>query len=244
LSPSPVSRRDSNGTFRAVLPWQQAPSVPTLSYMASFHYLFKFIIIGDSAVGKSCLLLQFTDHRFKNDHDLTIGVEFGARTITIGDKAVKLQIWDTAGQESFRSITRSYYRGAVAALLVFDVTKRDTFEGLELWLRETKANSNATLTTVLVGNKADLEGERVVSRTEAEQFAEAHGLNYVEASAKTGLNVDNCFLDVAKRVMVNIEAHVYDLANENCGIKVSQAAARGGVQLQNKEQKRAKNCAC
>jgi small GTP-binding protein len=211
--------------------------------MASFHYLFKFIIIGDSAVGKSCLLLQFTDHRFKNDHDLTIGVEFGARTITIGDKAVKLQIWDTAGQESFRSITRSYYRGAVAALLVFDVTKRDSFEGLELWLRETKANSNATLTTVLIGNKADLDSDRVVSRAEAEQFAEAHSLTYVEASAKTGLNVDNSFLDVAKRVMTNIEARVYDLTNENCGIKVSQTAARGVIQL-NTEQKKTKKCAC
>lgn len=213
--------------------------------MASFHYLFKFIIIGDSAVGKSCLLLQFTDHRFKNDHDLTIGVEFGARTVNIGDKVVKLQIWDTAGQESFRSITRSYYRGAVAALLVFDVTKRETFEGLTVWLREIKANSNATLTTMLIGNKADLESERMVSQREAEDFAEAHGLTYLEASAKTGLNVDNSFLDVAKRIMTNIEAHVYDLTNENCGIKVSQVSSRGNIQLQpGKEPSKNKKCAC
>lgn len=127
--------------------------------MAAFHYLFKFIVIGDSAVGKSCLLLQFTDQRFKGDHDLTIGVEFGARIINLQDKAVKLQIWDTAGQESFRSITRSYYRGAVVALLVFDVTKRETFETLDSWLRETRNNSNGTITIVLIGNKIDLEQE-------------------------------------------------------------------------------------
>lgn len=127
--------------------------------MAAFHYLFKFIVIGDSAVGKSCLLLQFTDHRFKADHDLTIGVEFGARTISLNDKSIKLQIWDTAGQESFRSITRSYYRGAVAALLVFDVTKRESYEALDSWMRETRNNANGTITIVLVGNKVDLEEE-------------------------------------------------------------------------------------
>jgi len=212
--------------------------------MAAFHYLFKFIIIGDSGVGKSCLLLQFTDHRFKNDHDLTIGVEFGARTVNIDDKAVKLQIWDTAGQESFRSITRSYYRGAVAALLVFDVTKRDSFDGLEVWLREAKANSNATLTTVLVGNKADLVSEREVTQAAAEEFAEAHGLTYLEASAKTALNVDLCFVEVAKRVMANIQAQVYDLSSENCGIKVAQAPMKGGIQLQSREQRKNKKCAC
>ncbi|EAN93608.1 ras-related protein rab-2a, putative, partial [Trypanosoma cruzi] len=92
--------------------------------MSQHHYVFKYIIIGDSGVGKSCLLLQFTDKRFEPLHDLTIGVEFGARVVTIQQKNVKLQIWDTAGQESFRSITRSYYRGACGALLVYDVTRR------------------------------------------------------------------------------------------------------------------------
>lgn len=131
---------------------------------AGFNYVFKFILIGDSGVGKSCLLLQFTDRRFKNDHDLTIGVEFGSKVISLGAESVKLQVWDTvhstqAGQESFRSITRSYYRSAVAALLVFDLTKRDTFESLGEWLRETKSNANPTLTLMLIGNKADLESE-------------------------------------------------------------------------------------
>lgn len=129
-----------------------------------FNYVFKFILIGDSGVGKSCLLLQFTDKRFKNDHDLTIGVEFGSKVVSLGSENVKLQIWDTvfptqAGQESFRSITRSYYRSAVSALLVFDLTKRDSFESLGDWLAETKSNANPTLSVTLVGNKADLEAE-------------------------------------------------------------------------------------
>ena len=96
----------------------------------SYSYLFKYIIIGDTGVGKSCLLLQFTDKRFRHDHDLTIGVEFGSRMLRLEDKEIKLQIWDTAGQESFRSITRSYYRGAAGALLVYDITRRDTFSHL------------------------------------------------------------------------------------------------------------------
>merc|ERR1711897_90450 len=102
-------------------------------------------IIGDTGVGKSCLLLQFTDKRFRADHDLTIGVEFGARLITIEDKQIKLQIWDTAGQESFPSITRSYYRGASGALLVYDITRRDTFNHLTTWLDDARQHSSSNM---------------------------------------------------------------------------------------------------
>mmetsp|Transcript_21552 Transcript_21552/g.27421 ORF Transcript_21552/g.27421 Transcript_21552/m.27421 type:complete len:110 (+) Transcript_21552:65-394(+) len=100
------------------------PAKPSAAVQSlPYKYLFKYIIVGDTAVGKSCLLLQFTDKRFQPVHDLTIGVEFGSRTITIDDNQIKLQIWDTAGQEKFRSITRSYYRGAAGALLVYDITR-------------------------------------------------------------------------------------------------------------------------
>merc|ERR1712214_167019 len=109
---------------------------PHRAVAMSYSYLFKYIIIGDTGVGKSCLLLQFTDKRFQPVHDLTIGVEFGARMINIEGKQIKLQIWDTAGQESFRSITRSYYRGAAGALLVYDITRRDTFNHLTTWLED------------------------------------------------------------------------------------------------------------
>lgn len=129
--------------------------------MATYSYLFKFIVIGDSGVGKSCALLQFTDRRFQPDHDLTIGVEFGAKTITVSDKTIKLQIWDTvtliqAGQENFKSVTRAYFRGAVAALLVFDVTSRESFEHIGNWLREAKQSAGEAITTLLVANKTDL----------------------------------------------------------------------------------------
>lgn len=109
-----------------------------------------YIILG---VGKSCLLLQFTDKRFQPVHDLTIGVEFGARMITIDSKQIKLQIWDTAGQEAFRSITRSYYRGAAGALLVYDITRRETFNHLTTWLDDARQHSNSNMVIMLIGNK-------------------------------------------------------------------------------------------
>jgi Ras-related protein Rab-2A len=220
-----------------------------------FNYVFKFILIGDSGVGKSCLLLQFVDKRFKNDHDLTIGVEFGSKVVSLGSENVKLQVWDTvtftqAGQESFRSITRSYYRSAVAALLVFDLTKRDSFESLGEWLAETKANANPTLSVVLVGNKADLEAEyrlyrRLVTSVEAKGFAEAHGLEYIETSAKSGLNAERCFTDLSARVLRNIQAAVYDLSNESCGIKTVQTVVKGPMQVQQlKKEVKKQGCAC
>lgn len=142
-------------------------------------------------VGKSCLLLQFTDKRFQPVHDLTIGVEFGARMINIENKQIKLQIWDTAGQESFRSITRSYYRGAAGALLVYDITRRDTFNHLTRWLEEARQNSNSNMAIMLIGNKSDLEHRRAVSYKEGEQFAKENGLIFLETSAKTAANVED-----------------------------------------------------
>ncbi|KAJ0174165.1 hypothetical protein K1T71_010311 [Dendrolimus kikuchii] len=118
----------------------------------AYAYLFKYIIIGDTGVGKSCLLLQFTDKRFQPVHDLTIGVEFGARMITIDGKQIKLQIWDTAGQEAFRSITRSYYRGAAGALLVYDITRRDTFNHLTTWLEDARQHSNSNMVIMLIAD--------------------------------------------------------------------------------------------
>ncbi|KAF7141977.1 hypothetical protein RHSIM_Rhsim06G0181500 [Rhododendron simsii] len=159
----------------------------------SYAYLFKYIIIGDTGVGKSCLLLQFTDKRFQPVHDLTIGVEFGARMVTIDSKPIKLQIWDTAGQESFRSITRSYYRGAAGALLVYDITRRETFNHLASWLEDARQHANANMTIMLIGNKCDLAHRRAVSTEEGEQFAKENGLIFMEASAKTAQNVEESY---------------------------------------------------
>jgi Ras-related protein Rab-2A len=188
--------------------------------MAGYSYLFKYIIIGDTCVGKSCLLLQFTDKRFKQEHDLTIGVEFGARSVFINDKTIKLQIWDTAGQENFRSITRSYYRGAVAAMLVYDVTKRESFEHLARWIDEAKTNGSPGMSIMLVANKTDLTAERVITTEEGSAFAQTHGLIFIETSAKTAHNVDESFLELTKLILSDIEAGKYDLSTEGNGIKV------------------------
>jgi Ras-related protein Rab-2A len=195
----------------------------------SYAYLFKYIIIGDTGVGKSCLLLQFTDKRFRSDHDLTIGVEFGARLITIDNKQIKLQIWDTAGQESFRSITRSYYRGASGALLVYDISRRDTFNHVTRWLEEARANASANLVIMLIGNKCDLE-RREVSYEEGDKFARENGLIFRETSAKTAQNVEEAFIQTARKIYENIQNNVYDLSSDNSGIKVGMPPTSAGYQ--------------
>ena len=140
------------GSRGAVLNARQSLFLKVLNFecleIAAFQNLFSFL-----GVGKSCLLLQFTDKRFQPVHDLTIGVEFGARIINIEGKQIKLQIWDTAGQEAFRSITRSYYRGAAGALLVYDITRRDTFNHLTTWLEDARQHSNSNMVIMLIGNK-------------------------------------------------------------------------------------------
>jgi len=181
-----------------------------------------------TGVGKSCLLLQFTDKRFQPVHDLTIGVEFGARTVTVDGRDVKLQIWDTAGQESFRSITRSYYRGAAGALLVYDVTRRDTFEHVGRWLEEARQNAQSNMVVMLIGNKNDLEHRRAVTTEEGKAFAEENGLIFAETSAKTADGVEGAFVDTAEKIYENILAGVYDVTNESHGIKVGQGGGGRG----------------
>lgn len=162
--------------------------------------LFKLLIIGDSGVGKSCFLLQFIEGDFKEDHNVTIGVEYGAKTVAAAGKQVKLQIWDTAGQESFRAITRSFYRNANGVILMYDLTRMESFESLEDWLREIRLNSDTDIVVYLVGNMLDLaEEEREVNTDLAEKFAEEKKLDgFVEASAKTAEHVAEVFIKVAE----------------------------------------------
>ncbi|KAL5721681.1 Ras-related protein Rab-2-B [Ranunculus cassubicifolius] len=192
----------------------------------AYNYLFKFITIGDSGIGKSCLLLGFTDKKYERIYNPTIGVEFGAQTLTIDGKRVKLHIWDTAGQENFRSITRSYYRGVAAALLVYDVTIRSSFNHVITWLEEIKENATTSnLVITLVGNKCDISNRRVVSYEEGEQFAKKHGLGFMETSARTSENVDEVFTSTAKEVLKIIDKGLIDLSNvsnEATGIKVGE----------------------
>ena len=176
----------------------------------NYDYLFRYIIVGDMAVGKSCILLQFTDNKFRNQHELTIGVEFGAKTISINGKSIKIQIWDTAGQEAFQAITRTYYKGAIGALLVYDITRKETFIHVTKWLEEVRNNSSKTITVILIGNKKDLEDKRQVSYEEGEAFAKENGLMFLETSAKTAYNVVESFNLSAQCILNNIQKNGVD----------------------------------
>eukprot|EP01125_Pyxidicula_operculata_P022893 TRINITY_DN9663_c0_g1_i1.p1 TRINITY_DN9663_c0_g1~~TRINITY_DN9663_c0_g1_i1.p1 ORF type:complete len:214 (+),score=25.16 TRINITY_DN9663_c0_g1_i1:23-664(+) len=169
-----------------------------------YEYIFKYIIIGDMGVGKSCLLHQFTESRFIADAPHTIGVEFGTRIVDVNKKRVKLQIWDTAGQERFRAVTRSYYRGAAGAMLVYDVTRRSTFNHLTTWLTDCRNLTNPNTVIMLIGNKIDMEEARDVTTEEASKFASENGLLFLETSAKTGENVEEMFVNTAQIIFQNI----------------------------------------
>ena len=186
----------------------------------NFNYLLKFIVIGDSSVGKSNILLRYTQNEFNQEYQSTIGVEFGAKNIKINNKIYRIQIWDTAGQENFRSITRAYYKNSVCALVVYDITKRESFENVQSWIQDCRNQSPKTIIMILVGNKNDLENEKDVSFDEGEQFAKNNNMMFYETSAKTGKNVNEIFENTVNNISKKIEENYYDLENDSCGIKV------------------------
>lgn len=183
----------------------------------------KYIIIGDSEVGKSSLLLRFTEQHFQPVHDLTIGVEFGAKLLEVDDRKVKLEIWDTAGQETFLSITRSYYRGADGALLVYDVGRRESFEHLGRWLQECHQNChNDDVEIMVVGMKCDVsDEERQVTEEEGRNWAKAHDLYFIEASAKTARNVEQVFALTATTILRNFDQNNRQMQKTSSGSRVS-----------------------
>ncbi|KAJ3426654.1 rab2a member ras oncogene family [Anaeramoeba flamelloides] len=155
------------------------------------NLFLKYIIIGDSGVGKTSLLNRFTTNEFIPSHEPTIGVQFATKNLELFGKKIKLQIWDTAGQESYRSITRSFYRGALCALLVYDVTQKKTFSGLENWLHDLLTYSRSEIQIILVGNKADLDYRREISYEEGDYFAKKNNLLFLESSAKSNFHVSD-----------------------------------------------------
>ncbi|PAN16778.1 hypothetical protein PAHAL_3G085800 [Panicum hallii] len=158
-----------------------------------YDYLFKVVLIGDSGVGKSNLLSRFTRNEFCLESKSTIGVEFATRTLHVEGKIIKAQIWDTAGQERYRAITSAYYRGALGAVLVYDVSKPTTFENISRWLKELRDHADSNIRIMLVGNKTDLRHLRAVTTEDAQNFAEAEGLSYIETSALEATNVEEAF---------------------------------------------------
>ncbi|XP_010917311.1 ras-related protein Rab11D [Elaeis guineensis] len=163
-------------------------------------YVFKVVLIGDSAVGKSQILARFARDEFSLDSKATIGVEFQTRTLVIQHKSVKAQIWDTAGQERYRAVTSAYYRGAVGALLVYDITKRQSFDHIPRWLEELRSHADKNIVIMLVGNKSDLEDQRAVSTEDASEFAQKENLFFLETSALEARNVETAFQTVLTEI--------------------------------------------
>ncbi|XP_042006877.1 ras-related protein YPT3-like [Salvia splendens] len=165
-----------------------------------YDYLFKLVLIGDSGVGKSNLLSRFTKNEFNLESKSTIGVEFATKSLNIDGKVIKAQIWDTAGQERYRAITSAYYRGAVGALLVYDVTRRSTYENVLRWLNELRGHTDPNIVVMLIANKSDLRHLRAVSTEEGRELAERESLYFMETSALEAINVDSAFTEVLAEI--------------------------------------------
>lgn len=165
-----------------------------------YDYLFKIVLIGDSGVGKSNLLSRFTRNEFNLESKSTIGVEFATRSIKVDGKVIKAQIWDTAGQERYRAITSAYYRGAVGALLVYDIAKHVTYENVDRWLKELRDHADQNIVIMQVGNKSDLRHLRAVPTDEAKSFAQKNQLSFIETSALEGSNVEEAFTEILTEI--------------------------------------------
>merc|ERR1712028_79215 len=175
-------------------------NMPTKMGNPEYDYLFKLLLIGDSGVGKSCLLLRFADGTYTESYISTIGVDFKIRTIQLDGKTIKLQIWDTAGQERFRTITSSYYRGAHGIIVVYDVTDSESFNNVKQWLHEIDRYACEGVNKLLVGNKCDLTTKKQVEYNAAKEFADSLTIPFLETSAKSATNVEQAFMTMASEI--------------------------------------------
>ena len=169
----------------------------------SYDMIFKIVLIGDSSVGKTNILSKFLTNEFDENSKATVGVEFGTKNFNIEGNVVKAQIWDTAGQERYRSITSAYYKGAKGCLLVYDITRKVTFESIDRWISDLKGAGEENLSIILVGNKCDLEDQRKVTKEEAEEKAQFHKLAFIETSALNGTNIEKAFEELINDVYKN-----------------------------------------
>jgi len=206
---------DDRLRMRSELPQSSAPEsnkTPRLTFDKSqfeakpneYDYLFKVLLIGDTGVGKSSILVRYSDDKFLATHSSTIGVDFKHRTIKIEEQTVKLQLWDTAGQERFRTVTNAYYRGSHGIIIVYDITHRESFQNITTWLDELKKSAPQNCVKLLVGNKSDLTSERQVTVQDAQKFAQKHDLLLIETSAKDDVNVREAFREIAQEIKSRI----------------------------------------
>lgn len=165
----------------------------------NYDYLAKLLIIGDSGVGKTNILLRFCENNFMTSHLTTIGIDFKIKTIEIDGKKIRLQIWDTAGQERFKTITQTYYKGAMGIIMVYSINDRASFNALENWMRQIKTHASENVVKVLIGNKSDM-ADRQVSFEEGKKMADSFGINFFEVSAKNNTNITETFTYMAKEI--------------------------------------------
>lgn len=214
-------------------------------------YLFKIVLVGDSAVGKSNLLARFARDEFYSNSKSTIGVEFQTQKMVIEGKEIKAQIWDTAGQERFRAVTSAYYRGAVGALLVYDISRRRTFDNIGRWLNELQTHSDMNVVTILVGNKSDLRDAREVTTAEGNSLAESQGLFFIETSALDSSNVAAAFQTVVKEIYSILSRKVMQSGelkkNDSSSLSSGRTVVLQGEEnaaVDQPQQKEAGGCSC
>jgi len=211
-----------------------APSNP------HYDFLIKLLLIGDSGVGKSCLLLRFCDDAWTPSFITTIGIDFKIRTIELDGKRIKLQIWDTAGQERFRTITTAYYRGAMGILLVFDLTDERSFNNVRTWHSNVEQHATEGVNKILIGNKCDWEeSKKVVSNQQARELAEELGVPYLETSAKSSINVDEAFFTLAREIKKRLIDNAAPASSPT-----SANAQSGSVNVNNNSQSQEKGGCC
>jgi len=167
----------------------------------TYDLLFKLLLIGDSGVGKTCILFRFSEDAFNTTFISTIGIDFKIKTIELRGKKIKLQIWDTAGQERFHTITTSYYRGAMGIMLVYDITNAKSFDNIAKWLRNIDEHANEDVERMILGNKCDMEDKRVVSKERGDGIAKEHNIKFLETSAKTNINIEPAFIQLAEAIL-------------------------------------------
>ncbi|XP_070102188.1 ras-related protein Rab-8A isoform X3 [Equus przewalskii] len=185
------------------------PSGRECNMAKTYDYLFKLLLIGDSGVGKTCVLFRFSEDAFNSTFISTIGIDFKIRTIELDGKRIKLQIWDTAGQERFRTITTAYYRGAMGIMLVYDITNEKSFDNIRNWIRNIEEHASADVEKMILGNKCDVNDKRQVSKERGEKLALDYGIKFMETSAKANINVENAFFTLARDIKAKMDKKLF-----------------------------------
>uniref|UniRef100_A0A673AH42 small monomeric GTPase n=1 Tax=Sphaeramia orbicularis TaxID=375764 RepID=A0A673AH42_9TELE len=188
---------------------------------------FKLVLLGESAVGKSSLVLRFAKGQFQDNLESTIGAAFVTQTVCLDDTTVKFEIWDTAGQERYHSLAPMYYRGAQAAIVVYDITNTDTFARAKNWVKELQRQASTNIVIALAGNKADIANKRAVELKEAQTYADDNSLLFMETSAKTAMNVNEIFMAIAKKLPKNDPQGAGQGGRTRTGVDLQEAAPQG-----------------